>query len=247
MAIAVAMLALTSGLAVACFVKAFGITFLALPRSAEAERAREVPASMQVGMLVLVGMCVALGLTPFLVVPVLSRALAGLGGLPLTPIGFSLSLPFSVSGVTGEMSPLLVGVGVLLLGTLTAVVLRGVADRRLRIGDTWGCGRVGQTPRMEYTATAFAEPLRRVFAELYRPTEDLSIDFHPKSKYFVRSIAYRSEVEPWFERLLYTPLLSALRGAAVRVRQVQAGSLHLYLAYMTIALLALLVVARWSR
>src|SRR5207249_8394957 len=86
---------------------------------------------------------------------------------------------------------------------------------------------------------AFAEPLRRVFAELYRPTEDLSIDFHPKSKYFVRFIAYRSEVEPWFERLLYTPLLSALRGAAVRVRQVQAGSLHLYLAYMTIALLAL--------
>src|SRR2546422_6229059 len=87
MAIAVAMLALTSGLAVACFVKAFGITFLALPRSAEAERAREVPTSMQVGMLVLVGMCVALGLTPFLVVPVLSRALAGLGGLPVTPIG----------------------------------------------------------------------------------------------------------------------------------------------------------------
>jgi hydrogenase-4 component B len=247
MAIAVAMLALTSGLAVACFVKAFGITFLALPRSTAAEHAREVPASMQVGMLVLVGMCVALGLTPFLVVPVLSRALAGLGGLPVTPIGFSLRLPFSVSGVTGEMSPLLVGVGVVLLGTLTALVLRGVADRRLRIGDTWGCGRVGQTQRMEYTATAFAEPLRRVFAELYRPTEDLSIDFHPKSKYFVRSIAYRSEVEPWFERLLYTPLLSALRGAAVRVRQVQAGSLHLYLAYMTIALLALLVVARWSR
>jgi len=247
MPIAVAMLALTSGLAVACFVKAFGITFLALPRSTEAARAREVPASMQVGMLVLVGMCVALGMTPFLVVPVLSRALAGLGRLPMTPIGFSLHLPLSVAGVTGEMSPLLLAVGVVLVGVLTAIVLRLLADRRLRVGDTWGCGRIGQTPRMEYTATAFAEPLRRVFAELYRPTEDLSIDFHPKSKYFVRSIAYRSEVQPWFERFLYTPFLSALRGAAARVRQVQAGSLHLYLAYMTITLLALLVVARWSR
>src|SRR5205807_2151008 len=246
MPIAVAMLALTSGLAVACFVKAFGITFLALPRSTEAARAREVPASMQAGMLVLVGMCVALGLTPFLVVPVLSRALAGLGRLPVTPIGFSLHLPFSVAGVTGEMSPLLLAVGVALLGVLTAIVLRLLADRRLRVGDTWGCGRIGQTPRMEYTATAFAEPLRRVFAELYRPTEDLSIDFHPKSKYFVRTIAYRSEVQPWFERLLYTPFLSALRGASAGVRQVQAGSLHLYLAYMTITLLALLVVARWS-
>jgi hydrogenase-4 component B len=136
---------------------------------------------------------------------------------------------------------------VALLGVLTAIALRLLADRRLRVGDTWGCGRIGQTPRMEYTATAFAEPLRRVFAELYRPTEDLSIDFHPKSKYFVRSMTYRSEVEPWFERLLYTPFLSALRGAAARVRQVQAGSLHLYLAYLTLTLLVLLVVARWSR
>src|SRR5262249_51538647 len=39
MPIAVAMLALTGGLAVACFVKAFGITFLAIPRSKEAEHA----------------------------------------------------------------------------------------------------------------------------------------------------------------------------------------------------------------
>jgi len=40
--IAGALLALTAALAAACFVKAFGITFLALPRSTEAEAAREV-------------------------------------------------------------------------------------------------------------------------------------------------------------------------------------------------------------
>src|SRR6266478_2340399 len=40
--IAGALLALTAALAAACFVKAFGITFLALPRSPEAEEAREV-------------------------------------------------------------------------------------------------------------------------------------------------------------------------------------------------------------
>ena len=122
----------------------------------------------------------------------------------------------------------------------------GAADRRLRVGDTWGCGRIGQTPRMEYTATAFAEPLRRVFAELYRPTEDLSIDFHPESKYFVQSIAYRSEVHPWFERLLYDPVVSFLRRTAFRVRWLQAGSLHLYLLYMILALVALLLVSRWT-
>ena len=59
---------------------------------------------------------------------------------------------------------------------------------------------------MEYTSTAFAEPLRRVFAELYRPTKELTIDFHPESKYFVQSIEYRSEIRPWFEEFLYDPV-----------------------------------------
>jgi hydrogenase-4 component B len=247
MPIAVAMLALTSGLAVACFAKAFGITFLALPRSAAAQHAREAPPSMQTGMLVLALACIGLGLGPFLVVPVLGGILAGLGDLPAVALSFSLEMPLHVLGAVGEMSPPLVAVGLVLVAGITWVALRQFADRRFRLAETWGCGRIGQTPRMEYTATAFAEPLRRVFAELYRPTQDLSIDFHPASKYFVQSIAYRSEVHPWSERLLYAPLLSAMRAAASRVRRLQSGSLHLYLVYMAVALLILLVAARWHR
>jgi hydrogenase-4 component B len=99
---------------------------------------------------------------------------------------------------------------------------------------------------MEYTATAFAEPLRRVFAELYRPTEDLAIDFHPESRYFVQSIAYRSAVHPWFERILYAPVVGLLRRTAFRIRWLQGGSLHLYLLYMILALITLLLVAQWA-
>jgi hypothetical protein len=100
---------------------------------------------------------------------------------------------------------------------------------------------------MEYTATAFAEPLRRVFAELYRPTRDLSIDFHPESKYFVQSIEYRSEIHPWIERVFYDWPLQGLHHAASWVRRLQGGSLHLYLFYLTLAFLILLTTARWWR
>jgi hypothetical protein len=93
---------------------------------------------------------------------------------------------------------------------------------------------------MEYTSTAFVEPLRRVFAELYRPTQDLSIDFHPESRYFVQSIEYRSDIVPWFERYLYAPAIARVRWWATRARAIQSGSAHAYLTYLVIALLALL-------
>jgi hydrogenase-4 component B len=243
MAFAVGMLALTSGLAAACFVKAFGITFLAMPRSAHAADAREAPLAMQLGMGALAVACGALGVAPSVVVPSLGAAVAGLGGLPGGVLTEMPWLRLEVPGAAGVITPAALAVAIVLVPVAVVVAFRlGAADRRLRVGDTWGCGRIGQTPRMEYTATAFAEPLRRVFAELYRPTEDLSIDFHPESKYFVQSIAYRSEVEPWFERLLYAPVVSFLRRTAFRVRWLQAGSLHLYLLYMILALVVLLLV-----
>jgi hydrogenase-4 component B len=248
MPIAMSMLALASGLTAACFVKAFGITFLAMPRSPEAAQAHDAPLSMQTGMAALVVACVGLGLAPFIVVPVLVATLSGFGGLAPTGVAFTLGLSLRVPGGYGEMSLPLLALGLLLLLGLVLGGLRILgADRRLRVGDTWGCGRIGQTPRMEYTATAFAEPLRRVFAALYRPTQDLSIDFHPESRYFVQSIEYRTEIRPWFERMLYAPMVSLLRAAADRVRHLQAGSLHLYLLYMTVALLVLLVATRWTR
>jgi hydrogenase-4 component B len=244
--IAVALLALTGGLAMACFVKAFGITFLAIPRSKAARQAHESPASMQTGMGILALACIALGLTPFFIVPLFGRALAGLGKLPWETAKFTLALPLSVPGAIGSMSSPLLAAGLLtLLAVIPLALWLAGADRRIRLGDTWGCGRIGQTARMQYTATAFAEPLRRVFAELYRPTQDLSIDFHPESKYFVQSIEYQSEIHPWFEKLLYQPLIGIFQKTGDRVRWIQAGWLGLYLAYILFALIALLVLAWW--
>jgi hydrogenase-4 component B len=246
MPLAVGMLALTSGLAVACFVKAFGITFLAIPRSPAAEQANESPKSMIVAMGFLSLACIALGLVPFVIVPRLGRVLTGLGRLPDTQAVFTLNLSLITQNNSAIISPTLVGLGLLvMLGLVPLIMLLFRVNRSLRLSESWGCGRIGQTSRMEYTATAFAEPLRRVFAELYRPTKELSIDFHPDSKYFVQSIEYRSEITPWFEKALYKPLLKSVRRLAEFTRRLQSGSVHIYLFYISFALLILLLVARW--
>ena len=245
MPVAVGLLALTSGLAAACFVKAFGITFLALPRSSEAAHAHESPLSMRFGMGLLALACMALGVAPFAVVPVLASVLAGVG-LPDTRAEFTFSVFLQTPSAFGQMSPALLAVGLLLLlGLVPLMLWLFRLNRQRRLSDSWGCGRVGQTARMEYTATAFAEPLRRVFAEIYRPMKELTVDFHPGSKYFVRSIEYRSEITPWFDQSLYRPFLESATFVAQQVRRLQAGSLHIYLLYIAMVLGLLLVVARW--
>ncbi len=241
MTLAVGILALTGGLAAAGFVKAFGITFLAIPRSAAAEHAHEAPRSMRVGMGILAAACAGLGLAAVPVMSMLGTVLAGRAGLaPLTPPpggGLALSMPAGFA----RMSPALVALGLVIVTAGAWAAVRVLAGGpRLRVDATWGCGRLIQTARMEYTSTAFAEPLRRVFAELYRPTKDLSIDFHPESRYFVQSIEYRSEIVPWFERYLYTPLIAWVNLWAIRARAIQSGSAHAYLTYLVIALLGLL-------
>lgn len=240
---AVGVLALTSGLAAACFVKAFGISFLAMPRSTAAANAREAHWSAWSVMGVLAAACLALGLAAPSALSSLQRVI---GVIPSTiagaPSGAPSRLWLTAPGGIAHVSPLLIALlllSVIVLAT-AAVRARGLT---VRYADTWGCGRIRQTARMEYTSAAFAEPLRRIFSELYRPTEDLSVSAHPQSPYFVRSITFTTQVMPWFETALYDPLTRAVRAVAVRTRRLQAGSVHLYLLYVAAALMIALGVA----
>jgi hydrogenase-4 component B len=185
--------------------------------------------------------CAALGLAPFAIIPQLGDVIAGLDGMPRLAPSFALNMSLRMPGDFAQISPTLAALGLLIvLGCIPLALLALRVNRTRRISDSWGCGRVGQTPRMEYTATAFAEPLRRVFAELYRPTKELTIDFHPESKYFVQSIAFKSVIRSWFDEFLYEPLLQGIRWASEQIRRVQSGSLHGYMTYLFIALVVLL-------
>ena len=245
--IAIGILALSSGLAATCFVKAFGISFLAMPRSDHAARARESHWSMRATMLLLAGGCVVLGLAAPVFIRGMYRIIESVPGLSAgQPLPRSPQLWLTVPSGVAQVSPVLM---VVLLGAIALLVALTLYTRglRVRLADTWGCGRISQTPRMEYTASAFAEPLRRIFAELYRPTEDLSISAHSESRFFVRSITYTSSVAPWFEKVFYDPVTHGIQMVATQVRRLQAGSVHLYLLYVAAALMTALAVAWWFR
>ncbi len=241
--IAAAILALTGALALACFAKAFGMSFLAQPRSAHARQAVEVPMSMRIGMGILAGSCVVLGLAPMLIVPLLDRVTGPLTGVVISEKVLALD-GWVVAPVTVEFSSistpvlavLLVGAG--LLGLLIARWLgKGVPARYSR---TWGCG-LPLSPRMEYTATGFVQPIKQVFETIYQPTVKLEREFLEQSKYFIRHQRVEFHTEPLFETYLYRPIVRKLLAVAERLRVIQVGSLHLYLTYIFVTLVLLLL------
>jgi hydrogenase-4 component B len=239
--LAIAALALTAGLGAACFVKAFGITFLALPRSEAAGRAHDATPAMRLGMLVFALACVLLGLGATMVVPVLGGVAAPVVGAATSGV-WGDTARLSVSGSFAHLSIVTVAVALVIGATipLGALALTGVSRRR-RLYETWGCGRMLQTARMEYTATAFADPFKRVFRFFYRPEKRLQLDVHPESRFFVQRIAYANPARSIFEEWLYRPALGVLRAAIARAQRLQSGSTTAYLTYIFVTLLLLLV------
>jgi len=235
--VAGALLALTSALAAACFVRAFGISFVALPRSRAAEEARESPASMLVPQALLAALCVIFGLFPGLVLEALGRVLASLPGLePRQDMALGGWGMASGLGRFDHVVPVMLGLA--LLGALAASVVL-TKGRRARRVPTWGCG--GElTARTEYTATAFSRPLMMIFQAVYRPTHEVEA-LAEVSPYFPREVRYRAEIEPTFERYFYRPLLRAVLRAANGMKVLQAGSLHAYLAYVLVLAVILLM------
>ena len=238
-----ALLALTAALAAACFVKAFGISFLALPRSQASAGARESPAVMLLPQAFLAALCVALGLFPGWVLRVLDGVMAPFPGLQ-SPARLARGVLEVTPGLAAfdHLIPLMF-LGALLVGLTGALVLatrRKLARRRV---PTWGCG--GElTARTEYTATAFSKPLMMMFQAVYRPTRHVDA-LSEVSPYFPREVRYSAEIEPTFERYVYGPVLRAVLWVANGMKVLQAGSLHAYLAYVIVLVVSLVLMVWW--
>ncbi|RPI49596.1 MAG: hydrogenase 4 subunit B, partial [Acidobacteria bacterium] len=238
-----AVLALTTALAAACFVKAFGITFLALPRSAAAAAAVESPVSMLVPQAALVVVCVGLGLLPGVVLRMLDPVLASLPGLqPATALARGAFVMTSGGETFDHVAPVALALAMMgAIGAATILTARGHAARRV---PTWGCG--GELDaRTEYTATAFSKPLMMIFGGVYRPTREVET-LTDASPYFPHAVRYRSEIEPTFERYVYRPLLGAVLSVATAMKVMQAGSLHAYLAYVIVLVVSLVLMVWWT-
>lgn len=237
-----AALALTSGLAAACFVKAFAMIFLARPRSKKAEAAVECPVSMRAPMLFLAALTAIFGLGAPFIGGVLNRIAASL--LPVAAPApapfelFTLSVPHT--GGIAAISPLLLALLLAAAAAAAAGALYFIYGRnRITRGETWGCGYYALDAGTEYTATGFSKPFRIAFSFFLQPYHKTEKIYD--SPYRLSSYRYETHTTPIFSEYFYRPLVWLLYQWARKVRKIQPGSINLYIAYISAAALFLLV------
>jgi hydrogenase-4 component B len=198
---------------------------------------------MLAGMGSLTVSCIALGLGVTWFLPVfgaMTDQLLGqrVGANLITGNGFVLS-----AGVPhgGTVSNVVIALGLVVL-LVPAALLVSVGTKRFgrKRGPVWDCGLPGLTGENEYTATAFSKALRMVFSVLYKPRREIQAVFDV-SPYFPKEIRFESEIEPTFEKRLYAPLQELIFTVSAKMRAIQAGSIHAYLAYIFITLILLLL------
>lgn len=231
-ALAVPALALVGGLAVACFVKVYGTVFLGIPRTEEHSGGHEAPGNMLVPMGVLAGFCAVIGLAPWLVAPLLAGAVAGWHpSLANSTAALTSLVPFNWISLLSTSLTLCILVG-------TWVIVRRTSGKEHSTAPTWGCGYLRPTPRMQYTATSFAEMLVKYFRDLLRPQEH-----SPEiTGIFPAPTRYSSHITEAVLEGLYLPFLEYLYRKTAPFRRLQHGRLHLYILYILVTLVVLLVV-----
>lgn len=224
------LLALTGGLAAAAFAKAVGGAFLGEPRSVHAAEAQEVPKMMNGAIVALFTLSVLLiGLAPQILEFVMPEVLLRFG----ISAAQEAHVLYAVLAKVSYFSLLFV------LFTAALLWFRfRFSGKNVRTAGTWDCGFAAPTARMEYTGTAFTQPLTDLFGFLLRPLKKITF---PQGLFPERA-SFETEVPDGGERFLWRPLFGGFAKIAEKLHFLQSGYLHFYLLVVVVTLLIMLAV-----
>lgn len=239
-----ALLALSAALAAACFVKAFGITFLGRPRTSAAERAGETDRFSLAAMAVLATLCLIAGVLPGLFIDALAPVVSGLVGARMpVQIGIEWLSIVPIAESRSSYNGLLVFLFIVASASLAAAAIHRLASNVVRKAPAWDCGFPDANPATQYTADSFAEPIRRVFgAFAFRARADVDMPAPGE----MRPARMTVEMHDLVWETIYLPIVAAVTHVSIRLNRLQFLTIRQYLSVVFGALVALLLVlAAW--
>jgi formate hydrogenlyase subunit 3/multisubunit Na+/H+ antiporter MnhD subunit len=234
------LLACSAALAAACFVKAFGSTFLGRARAGAAAQAREADRWSLAAMALLALLCLLAGVVPGAVMDLLGPVVEPLSGgrLPLQAANRWLQI-IPVAASRSSYNGLLVFVMIAAAATLTAAAIHRLGSHALRRAPAWDCGFPDPSPMTQYTSGSFAQPIRRVFGTvMFRARETVMMP--PPGDVGPARLHVQLHDPVW--DVAYAPLRGAVMFAADRLNQLQFLTIRRYLTLVFAVLVLLLVI-----
>src|SRR5689334_12755581 len=235
-----ALLALSAALAAACFVKAFGITFLGRARSDVARDAVETDGWSITAMLVLAALCLLAGILPGYFIDALAPVIDTLTGSSLPrqeQLDWLTIVPIAQS--RSSYNGLLLFFFIALAASLAAEAIHRFASAAVRRSAPWDCGFPDPSPATQYTAGSLSQPIRRVFGTvLFRASEEVRLP--PPGDASPAQLRVRLHDIPW--DVLYAPVAGVVGFVADRLNALQFLTIRGYLTLVFGALVALLTV-----
>ncbi|MBW6440639.1 hydrogenase 4 subunit B [Patescibacteria group bacterium] len=238
----IASLALTGGLAAACFVKAFGITFLAKPRSQKSENAKESSLLLRLPMAVLSLACLALGVFSIFVIPYLESLAGSLSIFAGISLVLVEGITFHTQNNSSSLAIIPVLIALLLTFVFSFIFFNWISRRQKeKIYSTWDCGG-NLTPRMEITATSFSRSIVMIFSGILKPTKQINREYDDSNiKYFTKSSTVSLRMNDLYNKYLYCPISNFVYKIANFLRRIQCGIVNFYLLYILITIVILLI------
>jgi hydrogenase-4 component B len=224
-------LAVAGALAAAAFTRAAGTAFLGEPRTEKAANAREAGPLMIFAMGALALLCLLAGLAgPLLLLPLGSAVAAAFG------------LPLAVAAAEAAAVPLVyasaAGLILLLIAAIAAARRKAfLGTKTTAEGPTWDCGYAAPSPRMQYGASSFAQPLTDFFQPILRKLGQYPV----LTEYFPAKASFSTEAQAVFYNSVYIPAAVKIRDLAYRFSWLQHGRLQIYILYIVVTLMGLLL------
>jgi NADH:ubiquinone oxidoreductase subunit 5 (subunit L)/multisubunit Na+/H+ antiporter MnhA subunit len=217
-------LAIVGALAALCFTRLVGIALLGQPRAQRARQAHESSGWMLAPMAALAA---AIALSAFLPGSVLSLFAPVLSQLWPAHPGPDLGVAGHHLAALGTMNRAL-WIALAAVGLIYALLVR----RRDRAADeTWGCGYVAPTPRMQYTARSFSQLLsQNILPSGLRSR----LRVEPPAGLLPGQSRLSTDSADPLTRALYEPLFDRWSRRLSRLRWLQQGILHIYLLYIVL-------------
>ncbi|MDH4185316.1 MAG: proton-conducting transporter membrane subunit, partial [Nitrospinota bacterium] len=223
--IGVVVLATAAGLALACFTRLFGIAFLGQPRAGLTPG--ECPSAMRMAMTIPAALCAILGAAPWLALPwatAAARAIVEPGSDGQMPGWTHLAVNIS----WGAMAMVMV--------FMVIYLARRMLREKVVSAPTWGCGFANPTPRMQYTGLSFAAPIlkfQRIAAPVVKEGRDVE-------GLFPSPVRRQYRIVDLVERTM-GQAIRPVEALLERLRWIQHGKIHIYIAYIVVALAVLIL------